>query len=286
MNPWYPFYPGDYLRDTAHLALVEHGAYRRLLDHYYSTGSPLPKEEVALYRLAGAFDENERAAVDSVLAKFFELKADGYHNRRADREIADRVERQANLSRSGRNGAQKRWSKPDSHPNSQANGHPNGQAIARPQPEPLPDPYPKPEGRCASHTPLPSAPAVCEAAVAAWNDNRGPLPAVQRLTGDRQKKLRSRVKANPEFLEVLAAATRKAADTPFLCGAGERGWKADFDWMIKNDTNAVAVLEGKYEQATAKENYGGHRNFDRTDRAAQEFLDGVKRMATKVGSPV
>jgi hypothetical protein len=27
-NQWYAHYPGDYGRDTAHLSLVEHGAYR------------------------------------------------------------------------------------------------------------------------------------------------------------------------------------------------------------------------------------------------------------------
>ena len=35
---WYSFYPGDYGRDTGHLSLIEHGAYRTLMDHYYATG--------------------------------------------------------------------------------------------------------------------------------------------------------------------------------------------------------------------------------------------------------
>ena len=38
-----------------------------------------------------------------------------------------------------------------------------------------------------------------------------------------------------------------AGGTPFLTGAGERGWRADFDWFIANDTNCIAVLKGKYD---------------------------------------
>jgi hypothetical protein len=40
---------------------------------------------------------------------------------------------------------------------------------------------------------------------------------------------------------------KKAAQTPFLAGENDRGWKANFDWLISNDTNHVAILEGKYD---------------------------------------
>jgi hypothetical protein len=42
-------------------------------------------------------------------------------------------------------------------------------------------------------------------------------------------------------------AVRRAAQTPFLAGGGERGWRANFDWLIANDTNARRVLEGCYD---------------------------------------
>ena len=107
MNIWYPHYPGDYGRDTAHLSLVQHGAYRLLLDHYYSTGSPLPSDVITLHRICRAFDQTERDAVDSVLAQFFDLRADGYHNSRADLELARRMEIRERLSNAGK----KRWHK-------------------------------------------------------------------------------------------------------------------------------------------------------------------------------
>lgn len=92
MNPWYKRYPGDYLRDTSHLSLAEDGAYGRLLDHYYSTSAPLKADIAAIYRICRAMDETERKAADAVLRQFFELLKDGcYHNKRADKEIAERA---------------------------------------------------------------------------------------------------------------------------------------------------------------------------------------------------
>lgn len=86
-RPWYAFYPADYEQDTAHLTLMQHGAYRRLLDHYYSTGKPLPANAGVLHRICRAFDDAERAAVNHIMATFFKLADDGYHSGRVDKEL-------------------------------------------------------------------------------------------------------------------------------------------------------------------------------------------------------
>ncbi len=96
-NIWYARYPGDYARDTAHLLLVEHGAYTLLLDHYYSTAAPLPSDISALYRICRAFDETEQKAVDSILRQFFRLEANTFHNSRADAELVRRAEQHEHL---------------------------------------------------------------------------------------------------------------------------------------------------------------------------------------------
>jgi uncharacterized protein YdaU (DUF1376 family) len=129
-NAWYPHYPGDYGRDTAHLSLVQHGAYRLLLDHYYATASPLPSDVNALHRICRAFDQTERNAVDSVLAEFFEQQPDGYHNRRADIEIARQSEVRERLSNAGK----KRWKDKPQHEPGLSLGM--SQAIAKPQSHP------------------------------------------------------------------------------------------------------------------------------------------------------
>ncbi len=84
---WFPHYPGDYMRDTGHLTLVEDGAYRRLLDYYYSSGKPLPTDRSKLCRICRAFDEYEKEAIGSVIDQFFTIKSGAYHNHRADKEI-------------------------------------------------------------------------------------------------------------------------------------------------------------------------------------------------------
>lgn len=89
LNNWYAFYVGDYLRDTAHLSMVEHGAYRLLLDHYYSTENPLPDDDKQLHRICRAFDKHEQDAIKRVLQLFFvyDEKEGVYKNKKADFEI-------------------------------------------------------------------------------------------------------------------------------------------------------------------------------------------------------
>lgn len=40
----------------------------------------------------------------------------------------------------------------------------------------------------------------------------------------------------------------------FLIGINDRGWRADFDWLI-NQNNAIKVLEGKYEKRSALDSW-------------------------------
>ncbi len=61
-------------------------AYTRLLRAYYRTEKPIPCDQV--HRLARAPGRAARAAVDSVLKEFFSKQDDGWHNKRADEEIA------------------------------------------------------------------------------------------------------------------------------------------------------------------------------------------------------
>ena len=79
----------DYAGKTQGLTLSEHGAYCLLLDHYYAHEKPLPASPVALYRICGAMDDLERAAVDSIISRFFKPSDDGsLHNPKADEQIA------------------------------------------------------------------------------------------------------------------------------------------------------------------------------------------------------
>jgi hypothetical protein len=97
-----------------------------------------------------------------------------------------------------------------------------------------------------------------------WNANCGQLPKVREITKSRERKIKSRLKAKPDFgfIKDFTDAVKHAASNAFLTGDNNRGWVASFDWMIANDTNHVAVLEGKYD-AKSQAN-PGRSNGERT----------------------
>ena len=169
---YYERYPGDYARDTRRLSLAEHGAYTLLLDDYYSPdGGPLPAALDALYRVCGCQDDAERAAVKAVATKYFPVnKDDGLrHNKRADKQIAGRVEFLNEQSRKARLGAAARWSKkmPDAcPPHCDSMPDASSRASVGQCPEACPDDAPPSPSPSPSVTPPPSpSPSVtCERA--------------------------------------------------------------------------------------------------------------------------
>ncbi len=83
---YYERHLGDYAKDTGHLTILEHGAYTLLLDRYYGTEVGIPADQV--YRLARARSDDEKLAVDAVLAEFFTLTQENlWVNGRAEEEI-------------------------------------------------------------------------------------------------------------------------------------------------------------------------------------------------------
>jgi len=123
---YYRFFPGDYLRDTQHLTLLQHGAYRLLLDAYMAAGKPLRGDLHSFCRICGALSGEERQAVEFVLAEFFVQEGPAWRNRRCDREL----EYLGTLSKAGRDAARKRWNA------TVMRSHCDGNAIPEPEPEP------------------------------------------------------------------------------------------------------------------------------------------------------
>lgn len=86
-----------------------------------------------------------------------------------------------------------------------------------------------------------------EHVVEAWNSTaeRLGLSAVRKLTPDRRRKLATRIRQNTidEFTEAIGAIER----SPFLRGQNDRGWKADFDWMLE-PKNFTKLTEGIYDR--------------------------------------
>ena len=118
---YYEHHLGDYAKDAGHLSMIEHGAFRLLLDAYYIREAPLPVDIKDCCKLARAISKPERDAVAYVLREFFEQHADGWRQPRADREIERYQDKQAKAKRS----AEARWNptKTQSEGNANACGH-------------------------------------------------------------------------------------------------------------------------------------------------------------------
>lgn len=106
------------------------------------------------------------------------------------------------------------------------------------------------EGESGKPNPEPLTP---QDLVDGWNEVCPPLglPKVEMLSATRRQKALARLREHPQddFWNKVMARMR---GSPFLLGRSNgnsldhKGWKANFDWLIENDTNAVKVYEGRY----------------------------------------
>lgn len=104
---FYPFHIGDYISHTSHLTDEEDLAYRRMIDLYYQTEVPFKDECFVARRV-----RTTQAIARILLDEFFEQQDDGWHNKRADEEIA----KYRAMQEGGRKGAALRWNKPSDSP--------------------------------------------------------------------------------------------------------------------------------------------------------------------------
>lgn len=89
---YYPFHIGDFAAHTAHLTWEEDIAYRRMLDWYYLNEKALPADPAKVARLVRM--PKSIAVIEAVLAEFFLMSEDGWHNKRADEELAGMLAKQ------------------------------------------------------------------------------------------------------------------------------------------------------------------------------------------------
>jgi len=83
--------------------------------------------------------------------------------------------------------------------------------------------------------------------MAAWKQTD--FPQVRKLTDKRRKALLQRIA--DYGIDDCIKAVEIAARTPFCLGQNNRGWRADFDFILKPDSIAK-ILEGKYGKTKAQ----------------------------------
>jgi hypothetical protein len=122
------------------------------------------------------------------------------------------------------------------------------------EPTPTPAP-PEDKDRAGENEKPPEPPAnstttreEIELVVAHWNEICGEvLPKVKTLTETRKAHIVARLKEHP--VKEWPAIFSRVVRSEFLTGAGNRGWSANFDWVM-NPTNLVKILEGTYDDRT------------------------------------
>lgn len=85
----------------------------------------------------------------------------------------------------------------------------------------------------------------CEEIVALYNQICTSLPLVQNITSGRIAAMGARWAENRRNVGVFVQLFTMAQESAFLTGDNKRGWKANFDWLMK-PSNMAKVLEGNY----------------------------------------
>lgn len=123
---WFPWYPQLYRNDTLHLTPEQDGIYRRLIDHYMESASPLPDNVVALCRIAGC----DSHAISIPLAFFAHEEGIGYRHKKCDSLLADMYERHQKRHGAAKAGANARWKKIHKLQSEKCYSHANSNAVA------------------------------------------------------------------------------------------------------------------------------------------------------------
>ena len=86
-RPYMRWYAGDYDRKTQHLSLAEHGAYRRLIDTYWTNGGPIYQRNIPTI-LGVSRTIFERRYLKKLSPFFYVIDGEWYH-KRIEREMQE-----------------------------------------------------------------------------------------------------------------------------------------------------------------------------------------------------
>ena len=100
-------------------------------------------------------------------------------------------------------------------------------------------------------------PLTIEDIIGGWNEVVVPLglPKILGLSNERRVKLLARLREHSDF-DWWQAIFNRISRSKFLQGDNPRGWVCTFDFLIKNDSNALKIYEGQYENAERSKSNG------------------------------
>ena len=237
--PQMPLWTDAYIGDTQHLTNEEHGIYLRLL--MFAWRSPtcsLPNDDKRLAIMVGV-TAGKWAKLKPTIMAFWDLDGDAWKQKKLtkERQYAEKKREQKRAAGKASAEAKSRKTK-DRHPTDVA----TADATADQLPIPIPIPTVSEEGK----------PSSCQndeidAAFDAYAEtaSRQGWPQVQKRTKARTASLRARLK-DAGGLEGWKAALDRAAASNHCNGQNERGWTANFDFLVR-ESSFTKLMEGNYD---------------------------------------
>jgi uncharacterized protein YdaU (DUF1376 family) len=231
---YYQFNIGDYASHANHLTEIEDLGFRRLLDLYYLTESPLPGDIKSVCRLVRMREfEHE---ISQVLAEFFVFEDGVWVNKRADEEIkAFRAKAQVARANGRKGGRPKTQSKPKANPE-------ETQRVNLANPEETQSKA-KQEPRTINQEPIETH-TPYQAIVSAYEERLPMLPRIKVLTDSRKRHMKARwAKAvkQGKGMDYFEGFFDYVAQSEFLT----TGSFCNLEWLMK-EANFVKVIEGNY----------------------------------------
>ena len=111
-------------------------------------------------------------------------------------------------------------------------------------------------------------------------ENGAQIPTITDMTSKRQQAVRARAKEHSK--EALRKAVINAATAPFLNGAGDKAWVADFNWIFR-PVNFIKVLEGSYNHAVVNQNPISHGTENNNGyRSREDMLKGTVQVMSEL----
>lgn len=240
---YYSHNVGDYRRDTSHLSMLEHGAYRQLMDTYYLTEKPLSLSHADLMRTHSARSADEVQAIENVLKDFFIRTDEGYIHKRCDVEIEAFHAKSSSASES----AKARWARVRAEKEADAmRTHSEGNANHKPITN---NQEPEDQKHCDQQAESPKEKIPFEKIRMIYNDVcKGILSEAIKLDDKRKRNIRKCWAMNINGATPFQSGDfwrqyfTDCLEDPHWTGANDRGWRANLEFLTR-ESSVLKVLE-------------------------------------------
>tara|TARA_R110000822_G_scaffold41144_8_gene111811 strand:+ start:1114 stop:2043 length:930 start_codon:yes stop_codon:yes gene_type:complete len=278
---WMPMYFADWIADTMHLSVAQHGAYFLLVSNYWISRKALKNDDKYLASITRCSAE-QWAEMRPTLEEFFTIEENTWVHGRIESELAKAALKYEQAVANGRAGGRAKAKAA----NVQSNPEPHIVAVAK---QTLQHPLSKRSSKKLANynhnynhkdkeRDIPALFSFCQDF---FKQNNLPVPT--KLTDNRKKRLISitRNVSDEEFKTVI----QKISQSSFLLGKNNRDFVASFDFIIKPDT-FQKLSENNY--ATKKESMSAESS-DPWDQRMAMWKNGIwnhrENSATDWGPP-